>query len=652
MNRRIEEVFSMPPKSSDKRTELRGHGKRNINPGTLGRLLSRMKAHRIKLAVVLLCILLSALSRASTSLFLRTLIDDEILPMIAQGSRDFSGIIRIVVAMAVVYGIGILSIWAYNRIMVTVEQTTVKNIRDDLFAHVQTLPVRYFDTHAYGDIMSRFTSDVDTLRAAISQSFPSMVSSFLSTLAAFGAMMYLSLSLTLFVVLFSVLLFVLVKAIVRRSAKYFMSQQIAMGDVNAYVEEMIEGQKVVKVFNYENKAIQAFGERTKELFNNASQALKYGMITMPVVVSMGFLLYVLIGILGGAIGILGIPNWRLTGSEAMTVGTIISFITLSRSFVNPIGQISMQFNTVVQALAGASRIFEVMGEESEHDTGVVTLVYATKENGELTECCDRTDVWAWKIPQEDGSFTYTELKGDIRFYDVNFSYVQGKPVLRDINLYAKPGQKVALVGATGAGKTTITNLLNRFYDIDEGAIHYDGIDIREIKKADLRKSLGVVLQEIHLFTGTVMDNIRYGKLDATDEECIRAAKLVNADGFIRMLPHGYNTMLEGDGSGLSQGQRQLIAIARAAVLDPPVMILDEATSSIDTRTESIVQQGMDALMHGRTNFAIAHRLSTVRDADVIMVMEDGCIIERGTHEQLIEEGGQYYRLHIGAFELE
>ena len=642
----------MPPKSSEKRTELRGHGKRNINPGTLGRLLSLMKAHRIKLAVVLLCILLSALSRASTSLFLRTLIDDEILPMIAQGSRDFSGIIRIVVAMAVVYGIGILSIWAYNRIMVTVEQTTVKNIRDDLFAHVQTLPVRYFDTHAYGDIMSRFTSDVDTLRAAISQSFPSMVSSFLSTLAAFGAMMYLSLSLTLFVVLFSVLLFVLVKVIVKRSAKYFMSQQIAMGDVNAYVEEMIEGQKVVKVFNYENKAIKAFGERTKELFNNANQALKYGMITMPVVASMGFLLYVLVGIIGGTIGILGIPNWRLTGSEAMTVGTIISFITLSRSFVNPIGQISMQFNTVVQALAGASRIFEVMDEESEHDTGVVMLVHATKENGELTECCDRTDVWAWKIPQEDGSFSYTELKGDIRFYDVNFSYVPGKPVLRDINLYAKPGQKVALVGATGAGKTTITNLLNRFYDIDEGTIHYDGIDIREIRKADLRKSLGVVLQEVHLFTGTVMDNIRYGKLDATDEECIRAAKLVNADGFIRMLPHGYNTMLEGDGSGLSQGQRQLIAIARAAVLDPPVMILDEATSSIDTRTESIVQQGMDALMHGRTNFAIAHRLSTVRDADVIMVMEDGCIIERGTHEQLIEEGGQYYQLHIGAFELE
>lgn len=641
----------MPRKSSDKRAQQSGHGKRRINSGTIRRLLSHMGAYRFRLVIVLLCILLSALSRASTSLFLRALIDDEILPMIAQGSRDFSGVVRIVVAMAIVYGIGILAIWAYERIMVTVEQGTVRNIRDNLFAHVQTLPVRYFDTHAHGDIMSRFTSDVDTLRAAISQSLPAMVSSLLSTMTAFGTMLYLSLNLTLFVVLFAVFLFILVKAIVRRSAKYFMSQQIAMGDVNAYVEEMIEGQKVVKVFNYEQKAIKAFGEKTEELFKNASEGIKYGMITMPVVLGMGFLLYVLIGIIGGAMGILDIPNWRLTGSEVMTVGTIISFITLSRGFVNPIGQMSMQFNMVVQALAGASRIFEVMDEESEHDSGVVTLVHATKENGVLSECCDRTDIWAWKKPQEDGSFIYRELKGDIRFYDVNFSYIPGKPVLRDINLYAKPGQKVALVGATGAGKTTITNLLNRFYDIDDGAIHYDGIDIREIKKADLRRSLGVVLQEVNLFTGTVMDNIRYGKLDATDEECIEAAKLVNADGFIRMLPHGYETMLKGDGSGLSQGQRQLISIARAAVLDPPVMILDEATSSIDTRTESIVQQGMDALMRGRTNFAIAHRLSTVRDADVIMVMEDGRIIERGTHEQLIEERGQYYQLHIGAFEL-
>ncbi len=627
-------------------------GKRHINPGTIKRLLSYMGAYKLRLVIVLICIILSALAGAATSLFLRALIDEQILPMVAQGSRDFSGIIRIIITMAVVYGIGILAIWGYNRIMVVVEQSTVRIIRDNLFEHVQTLPIRYFDTHAHGDIMSRFTSDADTLRVAISQSFPAMVQSLFSTAAAFGAMLFLSLNLTLFVVLFAFALLLLVRAIVKRSSKYFVKQQIAMGDVNGFVEEMINGQKVIKVFNREQKVTETFNEKTHELFQNASQAIKYGTITMPVVVGMGFLLYVLLGIVGGAIGILGIPNWRFTGTEAMTVGTVISFITLSRGFVNPIGQISMQFNMVVQALAGASRIFEVMDEKSEHDEGVVTLVHATRENGEIAECCDRTDVWAWKIPQEDGSFTYTELKGDIRFYDVNFAYVPGKLVLRDINLYAKPGQKVALVGATGAGKTTITNLINRFYELEDGEIRYDGIDIKRIKKADLRRSLGVVLQEVNLFSGTVMDNIRYGKLDATDEECIRAAELVNADGFIRMLPHGYETVLEGDGSDLSQGQRQLISIARAAVLDPPVMILDEATSSIDTRTESIVQHGMDALMKGRTIFAIAHRLSTVQDADVIMVMEDGCIIERGTHEQLIEEGGQYYQLYIGAFELE
>lgn len=625
--------------------------KRHIKPGTMRRLLGYMKEYRLRLIFVLFCIVVSAITGASTSLFLRSLIDGQILPMVAKGSTDYSGLIRLVITMASVYGVGILAIWAYNRIMVVIEQGTLRKIRHKMFAHVQTLPVRFFDTHPHGDVMSRFTNDVDTLRVAVSQSFPQMVSSLCATVASFCAMLFLSINLTVFVLLFSVGLLFIVKAIVKRSSKYYVAHQVALGDVNGYVEEMIHGQKVVKVFNYEDKAIHAFSEKTAVLFENASQAIKFGAITMPVIVGMGFLLYVLLGIVGGVIGILGIPNWRLTGSEAMTVGTVISFITLSRGFVNPIGQISMQFNMVVQALAGASRIFEMMDEESEQDDGVVTLVNATIEDGVITECCDRTDVWAWKKPQEDGSFAYRELKGDIRFYDVNFSYVPGKPVLRDINLYAKPGQKVALVGATGAGKTTITNLLNRFYDIDEGAIHYDGIDIREIKKADLRRSLGVVLQEVHLFTGTVMDNIRYGKLDATDEECIKAAKLVNADGFIRMLPHGYDTMLEGDGSGLSQGQRQLIAIARAAVLDPPVMILDEATSSIDTRTESIVQHGMDALMHGRTNFAIAHRLSTVRDADVIMVMEDGRIIERGTHEQLLEERGQYYQLHIGAFEL-
>jgi len=630
----------------------RDKGTRHINPGTIKRLLSHMSAYKLRLIIVFLCIILSALTGASTSLFLRMLIDDQVLPMISQGSRDFSGIIRIVITMAVVYGIGIVSIWGYNRIMVAVEQRTVRVIRDSLFAHIQTLPVRYFDTHAHGDVMSRFTSDADTLRVAISQSFPAMLSSLCSTVAAFGTMLFLSINLTLFVMLFAAALLMLVRVIVKRSSKYFVKQQAAMGDVNGLVEEVVNGQKVVKVFNREEHVAETFSEKTEELFRNASQAIKYGSITMPVVIGMGFLLYVLLGIVGGVIGILGIPNWRFSGSEAMTVGTIISFVTLSRGFINPIGQISMQFNMVVQALAGASRIFEVMDEPSEYDEGVVTLVNAALENGAIVECCDRTDVWAWKIPHEDGSHSYIELKGDIRFNDVNFAYNPGKPVLRDINLYAKPGQKIALVGATGAGKTTITNLINRFYDIEEGEILYDSVDIKRIKKADLRRSLGVVLQDVNLFTGTVMDNIRYGKPDATDEECIQAAELVNADSFIRMLPHGYETMLEGDGSGLSQGQRQLISIARAAVLDPPVMILDEATSSIDTRTESIVQQGMDALMRGRTIFAIAHRLSTVRDANVIMVMENGRIIERGTHEQLIEEGGQYYQLYIGAFELE
>ena len=621
-------------------------------PGTTRRLLSYMRPYRIRLVFVLICIFLSAAAGASSSLFLRTIIDDHILPMVARDSRDFSALFQVVLLMITVYGIGILSVWLYNRLMVVVEQGTLKKIRDELFAHVQTLPVRYFDVHAHGDIMSRFTNDTDTLRMAISQSFPQIIQSSFTTLSALAAMLFLSINLSLFVGLYSIALLMLVRGIVKRSSKYFVRQQIALGEVNAYVEEMINGQKVIKVFNHEDKVEQGFFERTRELFDNASQAIKYGTITMPVVSSMGFLLYVLLGVVGGSFGIMGISNWRFTGSEAMTMGTVISFITLSRGFVNPIGQISLQFNMIVQALAGASRIFEVFDEKPEEDHGRVTLVNACMENGHLAECADRTHLWAWKEPQDDGSFTYTELCGDIRFYDVNFEYIVGQPVLRDINLYAKPGQKVALVGATGAGKTTITNLLNRFYDLTDGEIRYDGINIEKIKKPDLRRSLGVVLQDVNLFTGTVMDNIRYGRLDATDEECIAAAKRVNADGFIRMLPKGYHTMLEGDGSGLSQGQRQLISIARAALLDPPVMVLDEATSSIDTRTEAIVQEGMDALMQGRTIFVIAHRLSTVQDADVIMVMEQGRIIERGTHEQLIEEGGQYYQLYTGAFELE
>jgi ATP-binding cassette subfamily B multidrug efflux pump len=626
--------------------------KKHFDLETMKRLFSYMSEYRIQLVVVLLFIILSAAAGASTSLFLRILIDDKIIPSLGMEAPDLTGIFRIILIMISVYTVGILTAWLYNRMMVVIEQGTLKRIRDELFAHMQTLPIRYFDTHSHGDVMSRYTNDTDTLRLAISQSLPQMLSAIFSTASAFGAMIFLSIDLTIFVAIFSVVLLKLVKAIVQRSAKYFVRQQRSLGDVNGYIEEMINGQKVIKVFNHEEKAEQIFREKVEELGYNAAQAIKYGTITMPVIGSMGYLLYVLLGIVGGAIGILGIPNLRFGGVVPMTIGTIISFITLSRGFVNPIGQISLQFNMVVQALAGAARIFELMDAKSEKDEGYVTLVSAKTDNGELTECNERTDMWAWKHPHGDGTITYTEVKGDIRFFDVDFTYDGENIVLHDVALYAEPGQKVALVGATGAGKTTITNLINRFYDLADGKVRYDGININKIRKADLRRSLGVVLQDVNLFTGTVMDNIRYGKLDASDEECIKAAELVNADGFIRMLPHGYHTVLEGDGSGLSQGQRQLISIARAAVADPPVMILDEATSSIDTRTEAIVQKGMDALMKGRTVFVIAHRLSTVRNADVIMVLEHGRIIERGNHDQLIEKQGRYYQLYTGAFELE
>ena len=451
---------------------------------------------------------------------------------------------------------------------------------------------------------------------------------------------------------FTFLLIKVMRELVGRSGKYFMDQQTSLGDVNGYIEEIINGQKVVKVFCHEESAEKEFDKKNEKLCYSATQANSYGNITMPVVGNMGYLLYVLIAIIGGAAGIAELPNLSFSGIGVLTIGTIVSFLTLSRSFINPIGQISMQFNMVVMALAGASRIFELMDEEVEQDSGYVTLVNTKIENGEITECSERTNNWAWKHPHSDGTVTYTELKGEIRFYDVDFGYEPNKVVLHNITLYAEPGQKVAFVGATGAGKTTITNLINRFYDIADGKIRYDGININKIRKADLRRSLGIVLQDVNLFTGTVMDNIRYGKLDASDEDCIAAAKLANADGFIQMLPEGYQTMLEGDGSGLSQGQRQLISIARAAVANPPVMILDEATSSIDTRTEAIVQKGMDALMHGRTVFVIAHRLSTVQNSDVIMVLEHGHIIERGSHEQLIGQEGKYYQLYTGAFELE
>ena len=626
-------------------------GKKQIKPGTTKRLLAYMTAYKVQLVFVVICILVSAAAGVSSSLFLQMLIDEHIIPLLGQANPSLTGLVQIVLIMATVYCAGVLATWLYNRIMVVVEQGTLKRIRDDMFNHMQTLPIKYFDTHSHGDVMSRYTNDTDTLRMAISQAFSQILSSVFSTLAAFAAMLYLSVTLSAFVILFSLILMIVVKTIVNRSSVFFVKQQKDLGAINGYIEEIINGQKVVKVFCHEGKAEEGFRQKNETLCQSATEAVRYGNITMPVVLSMGYILYILLGIVGGAAGVFGVPNLRFSGVEALTIGTIISFITLSRGFVNPIGQISMQINMVVQALAGASRIFDLLDESEEADGGYVSLVNARIENCEIVECEERSDIWAWKHPHGDGSLTYTQLRGDIRILDMDFSYIDNNQVLHNITLSAEPGQKVALVGATGAGKTTITNLLNRFYNIADGKIRYDGININKIRKSDLRRSLGMVLQDVNIFTGTVMDNIRYGKLGATDEECIKAAKRVSADDFIRMLPQGYHTVLEGDGSGLSQGQLQLISIARVAVADPPVMILDEATSSIDTRTEAIIQKGMDALMKGRTVFIIAHRLSTIQNSDVIMVLEHGCIIEQGSHEQLISQGGKYYQLYTGAFEL-
>ncbi|MBO5993979.1 MAG: ABC transporter ATP-binding protein [Firmicutes bacterium] len=618
---------------------------KTLNMGTVKRLLSYLKAYKVKLVLVFICILLATLASVASSLFLQTLIDDYVMPLVGAVAPDFSGLFHALMIMCVVYVVGIISVLFYNRTMAVISQGTLKIIRDEMFSHMQTLPIRYFDRNTHGDIMSHFTNDADTLRQMLSQTLPQLFSSVISLAAVFCSMLHLSIWLTLLVVAFTFFSLFLVKSVASRSGGYFVKQQKSLGELNGFVEEMINGEKVIKVFCHEGKAKEEFIEKNEELRKNMSRANALSMIIMPMMGNLGNVLYVLVALVGGALGLAGVVNLSIGGEATVTMGTIASFLVLSRNFMNPITQVSQQLNSVIMAMAGAGRIFELLDEKPETDEGHVTLVNVREEEGRLVECEEKTGIWAWK----DGD-KLTRLKGAVVLDDVDFSYIEGKQVLYDVDVFAEPGQKVAFVGATGAGKTTITNLINRFYDIEDGKITYDGININTIKKNDLRRSLGIVLQDVNLFTGTVMENIRYGNLDATDEECIEAAKLVNADSFIRMLPKGYNTVLEGDGSGLSQGQRQLISIARAAVADPPCMILDEATSSIDTRTESIVQKGMDNLMANRTVFVIAHRLSTVQNSDVIMVMEKGRIIERGSHDRLMEKKGRYYKLYTGATE--
>ncbi len=633
----------MPP------VQMRGDGRQAKDPKkTFARLLKYLMNYKVRVFIVLLCIFTTALVSAISSTALGQLVDEYILPMVKAGDTDFAPVFRFLVGLACVFVVGMIASFLQSYLMVGVTQGIQKKIRDDMFTKMQALPLRYFDTNTAGNIMSRYTSDIDTLRQMISQSIPQAVSAVVTLVVIFITMLIKSWILTIVTMITVLGVVFATKILAGKSAKYFIGQQKSLGNLNGYIEEMISGQKVVKVFNHEDACKADFDTRNEELCRNAYSAGKFSNMMGPINNNLGYVQYAILAIVGGILCVT-----LVNGEPILSLGSLMAFMTLSRNFNMPINQISMQFNAIIMALAGAERIFDLMDQEPEADNGYVTLVNARiDQDGNITECAERTGHWAWKHPHGDGTLTYTELKGDITMYNVDFGYVPEKQVLHDVTLYANPGQKIAFVGATGAGKTTITNLINRFYDIADGKIRYDGININKIKKSDLRRSLGVVLQDTNLFTGTVMDNIRYGNLTATDEECIEAAKLANAHDFITRLPKGYDTELTANGASLSQGQRQLIAIARAAVADPPVMILDEATSSIDTRTEKLVQDGMDKLMAGRTVFVIAHRLSTVKNSNCIMVLDHGRIIERGTHDDLIAEKGTYYQLYTGAFELE